>query len=66
MTWEVLLKHIEELHKSSGDELGVGKIGGKGHLAGEVAQNRIVGVRLGVVSSCSGMTNSEVSRCERI
>lgn len=31
---EVLFQDVEELHEPGGDELGVGEVGGKGHLGG--------------------------------
>lgn len=61
MGGEVLFQDVEELHQSGGDELGLGQVGGEGHLGGHVPKNRVGRVRLGIVAPRGGMANAEES-----
>lgn len=63
---EVLFQDVEELHQSGGDELGLGQVGGEGHLVGHVPKNRVGRVRLGILPSRGGMANAEESRGEGV
>lgn len=63
---KVLFQNVEELHQSGGDELGLGQVGGEGHLGGHVPKNRIGRVRLGIVAPRGGVADTEESRGEGV